>query len=150
MPGHLKLRARVLAAKALAKAAHALAYFRPHGKTIKSFDAAMMTAIWRGGPTRAPEMVNGLLVKGHQTSFAWKAPLATLAHHLRLLRSKAYRILWEAAFLLYTQGKRKLKGVLFEWKVSLGNLGWVWRTPYEVQPKGLPKLHLLEDDPALW
>ena len=130
LPGYLALKAHVLAAKAMAKAAHAVAYFRPRQLEIKRFDTAMLGSVWTGGPTRAPEILYCLLLKGHQVSFLWQAPLAALAHHIRQLRrSTQYVEHWTLAWqLAHTPGKGKY-GVLKAWLEALAQLGWQWEAP---------------------
>ena len=95
----------------------------------------MLGVPWKGAPARAPGILHGLLLKGHQAAFIWKAPLATLAHHMRLLAAPDYRVMWESAFDLFHPATAGLTGVLYEWRRTLAMLGWVWRDPYALQQR---------------
>ena len=139
----------MLASKALAKATRAIAYLRPNTLELKRFDAAMLGTVWTGGPTRAPEIIYSLLLKGHQVSFLWKAPLAALAHHMRQLsRSTEYGNHWELAWQVYHTARAAKYGVLKAWHEALQQLGWEWEQPLQLKSTHTgERYHLTRDTP---
>ena len=64
------LKAHVLAPKHISKAAHATAYHLPPATQVASFVNKMTAAFWTGGGSRATEIVQAVLTKGHQTCMA--------------------------------------------------------------------------------
>ena len=118
---------------------------------LKRFDTAMLGTLWTGGPTRAPEVIYSLLLKGHQVSFLWKAPLAAIAHHVRQLsRSDEYGKHWELAWQVFHTPRKAKYGALKAWQEALHQLGWAWEKPLELKcVHTAARFHLTADPPAL-